>query len=58
MMANPDIRHLAEQLMAEVVRAARQDGERLSPCQGRHLPETLIPHMLEHTAQMTPTAPA
>ena len=31
MIGDPNIRQLAEQLMTEVVTAARQDGERLSP---------------------------
>jgi 2-dehydropantoate 2-reductase len=54
MMVDPNIRKLAEQLMAEVVTLARQDGERLSPGRGRHLPTDLIPQMLAHTEQMTP----
>ena len=54
MMGDPNIRQLAEQLMGEVVTAARQDGDRLSPGQGRDLPEGLIQQMLDHTAQMTP----
>jgi 2-dehydropantoate 2-reductase len=54
MIGDPNIRRLAEQLMTEVVTAARQDGERLSPGQNRHLPQELIPQMLEHTAQMSP----
>lgn len=54
MIGDPNIRQLAEQLMTEVVTAARQDGERLSPGQNRCLPENLISQMLEHTAQMSP----
>jgi len=54
MMGDPNIRQLAKQLMIEVVAAARQDGEPLSPDQGRHLPEGLIQQMLDHTAQMKP----
>lgn len=54
MIGDPDIRQLAEQLMVEVVAAARQDGEHLSPGRGRHLPEGLIQQMLDHTAQMKP----
>ena len=54
MMSDPNIRQLAEQLMAEVIAAARHDGERLSPGQKRHLPAGLIAQMLEHTAQMSP----
>ncbi|MGG6238085.1 putative 2-dehydropantoate 2-reductase [Nodosilinea sp. AN01ver1] len=54
MMADPDIRQLAEQLMVEVLEAARQDGDLLSPGQGRHLPQELVARMLAHTEQMTP----
>ncbi|MGF1567025.1 MAG: putative 2-dehydropantoate 2-reductase [Nodosilinea sp.] len=54
MMADPDIRQLATQLMAEVIEAACQDGNQLSPGQGRHLPTDLIPQMLAHTEQMSP----
>jgi 2-dehydropantoate 2-reductase len=54
MVTDPNTRRLAEQLMTEVVTAARQDGERLSPGQGRHLPADLIAQMLERTAKMTP----
>ena len=54
MMVDPDIRQLAEQLMLEVLEAARRDGESLSPGQDRHLPEALVAHMLAHTEQMAP----
>ncbi|MGB3309406.1 MAG: putative 2-dehydropantoate 2-reductase [Nodosilinea sp.] len=54
MMADPNIRQLAEQLMMEVLEAAQRDGELLSPGQGRHLPEELVAHMLAHTEQMAP----
>jgi 2-dehydropantoate 2-reductase len=54
MIADPNIRQLAEHLMSEVLEAARQDGEALSPGQGRHLSEDLIPQMIVHTDQMTP----
>ncbi len=54
MIADPNIRQLAEQLMTEVVAAAREDGERLSPGQGRYLPTDLVAQMLDHTANMTP----
>ena len=54
MMADPNIRHLAEQLMAEVLAAASCDGEALSPGQGRQLPTGLIAQMLAHTEQMAP----
>lgn len=54
MMADPSLRHLAEQLMLEVDEAARCDGERLSPGQNRHLPPDLRPQMLAHTRQMAP----
>jgi 2-dehydropantoate 2-reductase len=54
MMGDPNIRQLAKQLMVEVVAAARQDGERLSPGQGRQLAEGLTQQMLESTAQMKP----
>jgi 2-dehydropantoate 2-reductase len=54
MMADPDIRQLAEQLMAEVIEASQRDGEALSPGQGRHLSAELIPQMLAHTEQMRP----
>jgi 2-dehydropantoate 2-reductase len=54
MMADPDIRLLAEQLMAEVWAAAQRDGEALSPGQGRGLPRALIAQMLAHTEQMRP----
>lgn len=54
MMADPDIRQLVQQLMLEVLEAARQDGESLSPGQGRHLPAELVADMLAHTEQMAP----
>ncbi|MGB3138032.1 MAG: putative 2-dehydropantoate 2-reductase [Nodosilinea sp.] len=54
MMGDPNIRQLAEQLMMEVLKAARQDGESLSPGQERCLPAELVPHMLTHTEQMAP----
>jgi 2-dehydropantoate 2-reductase len=54
MIGDPNIRQLAEQLMTEVVTAAGQDGERLSPGQNRALPGELIRQMLEHTVQMPP----
>ncbi len=54
MMTDPNIRQLAEDLMVEVVEAARHDGEALSPGQGRHLPAELIAQMLAHTEQMKP----
>jgi 2-dehydropantoate 2-reductase len=54
MMADPNIRQLAEQLMGEVVEAAQADGEALSPGQGRHLSTDLIGQMLTHTEQMAP----
>lgn len=54
MMADPNIRQLAEQLMAEVLEAAKQDGDRLSPGQGRHLPADLVAQMLAHTEHMAP----
>jgi len=54
MIADPDIRLLAGQLMEEVVAAARQDGDRLSPGQGRHLPDDLIATMLANTERMAP----
>ncbi len=54
MIADSNIRQLAEQLMAEVMEAARQDGDSLSPGLGRHLPEDLIAKMIVHTEQMTP----
>ena len=54
MMADPNIRQLAEQLMAEVMEAARRDGDSLSPGLNRHLPEDLIAKMIVHTEQMTP----
>ncbi|WP_017299673.1 putative 2-dehydropantoate 2-reductase [Nodosilinea nodulosa] len=54
MMADPNIRQLAEQLMAEVLEAARRDGEALSPGQGRHLPAALMAQMLAHTEHMAP----
>jgi 2-dehydropantoate 2-reductase len=54
MMADPNIRLLAEQLMEEVLEAARRDGDALSPGQNRHLPQALVAQMLTHTEQMTP----
>jgi 2-dehydropantoate 2-reductase len=54
MMADPHIRQLAEHLMGEVVAAAQQDGDTLSPGQGRHLAPDLITQMLRHTEQMSP----
>jgi 2-dehydropantoate 2-reductase len=54
MMQDPNIRHLAEQLMAEVSEAARQDGNHLSPGQQRYLPADIIPQMMSHTEQMAP----
>ncbi len=54
MVADPDIRYLAEQLIAEVLEAARHDGDALSPGQGRHLPQDLVTHMLTHTERMSP----
>ncbi|WP_197064813.1 putative 2-dehydropantoate 2-reductase [Leptolyngbya sp. KIOST-1] len=54
MMADPNIRRLAEQLMGEVLEAARRDGESLSPGQSRHLPPELVAHMLTHTERMAP----
>ncbi len=54
MMADPDIRQLAEDLMGEVVEAARRDGEALSPGQERHLPADVISQLLTHTEQMSP----
>ncbi|NEQ31473.1 MAG: putative 2-dehydropantoate 2-reductase [Leptolyngbya sp. SIO4C5] len=54
MMADPEGRQLAQQLMAEVVAAANACGEKLSPGQGRRLPDSLISDMLEHTEQMQP----
>ncbi|MBE9111492.1 putative 2-dehydropantoate 2-reductase [Nodosilinea sp. LEGE 07298] len=54
MMADPNICQLAEQLMVEVMEAARRDGDLLSPGQDRYLPEELVAHMLAHTEQMAP----
>ncbi|NJL86577.1 MAG: putative 2-dehydropantoate 2-reductase [Leptolyngbyaceae cyanobacterium SM1_1_3] len=54
MMADPDIRELAEGLMVEVIAAANACGENLSPGQNRRLPDNLSQDMLEHTAQMKP----
>lgn len=54
MMADPNIRQLAEQLMEEVLEAARRDGDALSPGQNRHLPQALVAQMLVHTEQMIP----
>lgn len=54
MMADPNIRQLAEQLMVEVLEAAQRDGELLSPGQDRHLPRELVAHMLAHTEHMAP----
>lgn len=54
MMADPNLRQLAEQLMLEVLEAAQRDGDALSPGQRRHLPGELVAHMLTHTEQMTP----
>ncbi|MBE9138279.1 putative 2-dehydropantoate 2-reductase [Nodosilinea sp. LEGE 07088] len=54
MMSDPNIRQLAEQLMAEVLTAAQCDGETISPGQKRHLPANLIAHMMTHTEQMSP----
>ncbi|PSR16106.1 putative 2-dehydropantoate 2-reductase [filamentous cyanobacterium CCP3] len=54
MMADPNIRQLAEQLMVEVLEAAQRDGELISPGQGRHLPKEIVAHMLAHTEQMAP----
>ncbi|MBE9158569.1 putative 2-dehydropantoate 2-reductase [Nodosilinea sp. LEGE 06152] len=54
MMADPNIRQLAEQLMVEVLAAARRDGESLSPGQDRQLPGELVAHMLAHTEHMAP----
>ncbi|MBD2234245.1 putative 2-dehydropantoate 2-reductase [Phormidium tenue] len=54
MMADPNIRQLAEWLMADVLEAAQHDGDTLSPGQNRHLPPALVAQMLAHTEQMTP----
>lgn len=54
MMGNPNLRHLAEQLMAEVLEAARCDGDALSPGQNRYLPQALVAQMLAHTEHMAP----
>jgi 2-dehydropantoate 2-reductase len=54
MVTDPNIRQLAEQLIAEVLRAAQLDGEALSPGQQRYLPQDLIAHMMTHTEQMSP----
>ncbi|MGB3199339.1 MAG: putative 2-dehydropantoate 2-reductase [Nodosilinea sp.] len=54
MMADPNLRQLAEQLMLEVLEAAQRDGDTLSPGQHRHLPAALVAHMLTHTEQMSP----
>lgn len=54
MVTDPYIRQLAEQLMAEVIEASQQDGEAISPGQGRHLPTDLIAKMVTHTEQMQP----
>jgi 2-dehydropantoate 2-reductase len=54
MITDPHIRYLAEQLMVEVLEAARWDGDRFSPGQQRYLPDTLIDQMLTHTEHMAP----
>lgn len=54
MMADPYIRQLAKQVMMEVLAAAQQDGDALSPGQSRYLPPALVEQMLDHTEHMAP----
>jgi len=54
MMADVQIRALAEQLMQEVVAGAAACVEAIDPGSTRAVPPTFIPTMLDYTAKMTP----
>ncbi|MBF2034739.1 MAG: putative 2-dehydropantoate 2-reductase [Leptolyngbyaceae cyanobacterium T60_A2020_046] len=53
MMADPNVRQLAQDLMTEVVAAAAACGNR-GQVQGRSLPPEIVSQMLDHTATMKP----
>ncbi len=54
MMAHPDARQLAADLMAEVVTAAHACTAQATPKLTRQLPDGIIDRMLTHTADMKP----
>lgn len=54
LMADPDTRQLAADLMAEVVAAAHACVQQVTPGKDRTLPDTVIDTMLTNTAQMKP----
>lgn len=54
MMADPDARQLAADLMAEVIAAAHACTQQATPEQPRRLPDGIAETMLTHTAKMKP----
>ncbi|WP_008314480.1 putative 2-dehydropantoate 2-reductase [Leptolyngbya sp. PCC 6406] len=54
MVNDPNIAHLIEALMGEVLEAAAAWGEQATPGQGRALPRGLVAEMMDHTRAMKP----